>query len=453
MEERVRRALAERGTGDGSAVLVGCAAEEPPEEWCPVDVVVFPGEGGQEVIRSRGLTMRVMRMRAPPREELPYMVILEDPRMEAAALRAGWAPRRGEVLRIIARRGLLRAAEGTARALGAASPREAWYWAMKSYALLVASKVAAAGAAPRPAHAVRRARSLGVLGPGPPGELSHVRRTVESVWRILRGEVDEEVEAYVFRRKAEALLRSGLLLDAMVLAFLEVSRAVGDDLAMSHLGAGAGWDPREAEPFLRGMAAEESALWRAIGGPSVDQQAQLGRRRRYGGGAARREPADGPRGVEGGAVDAHERGAEPEPPGRLRHHQVLRRVAHVYGGAGSERGGCQEEGGRVRLRVPGLARVHHAAPRDRAQELPQGAADGGPWAAGDDRDRAPRAGRERPQVSRTHDQRFVLHQPAIQRHRGISGVDLAVEGRPVVDGVEHRGDPAAGRGAGAPPEV
>jgi len=261
LEERARRAA--RRYDGLSIAIIGCAAEGIPAEWCPMDVVAFPSEEeGQEIWRERGSVVRIIVARRPPREEIPSMIIVDDRSMEAAALKASWKDRREELARAVARRDAMDAAESTARGLEAADATAVYYYAMKSFSLLTSSAVAAAGSIPRPAHLVRQARALDVLPPGPPGELAHVKRVVDAVGRILYSELDEEVEGYVFRRKAEALIESGLLLDAITLAFYEASRRIGDDLALAHMRSA--WSPEDGRAFLMKLAAEESRIWRHI---------------------------------------------------------------------------------------------------------------------------------------------------------------------------------------------
>lgn len=260
LEGLARRAT--RGHGGSSIAIIGCASEGTPAEWCPVDVVVFPEEEGQEIWRGENSIIRVIRARAPPIEEVPSMLIVDDPSMEAAALKITWRDRVAELARGTARRLIIDGAESTAKGIEALGTPAASYYAMKSYALTVAAAVAAAGRIPRPAHVVRQARALGVMPHAPPGELSHVKRTVETVRRILYSELDQEVEGYVFRRKAEALVDSGLLLDAMVLAFHEISRRIGDDLALAHLRMDV--DQEALRTFLPRIAEEESIIWRSI---------------------------------------------------------------------------------------------------------------------------------------------------------------------------------------------
>ena len=260
LESLARRAA--RGHGGSSVAIIGCASEEAPAEWCPIDVAVFPEEEGQEIWRGENSIVRVIRTRAPPVEEVPSMLIVEDPSMEAATLKVTWRDRVSELTRGTARRLIVEGAESAAKGIEALGTPAAGYYAMKSYALTVTAAVAAAGRIPRPAHVVRQARALGVMPHAPPGELSHVRRTVETVRKILYSELDQEVEGYVFRRKAEALVESGLLLDAVVLAFHEISRRIGDDLALAHLRVDA--DQDALRTFLPKIAEEDSAIWRSI---------------------------------------------------------------------------------------------------------------------------------------------------------------------------------------------
>ncbi|MGC8555892.1 MAG: hypothetical protein ACP5NG_02620, partial [Conexivisphaera sp.] len=114
LEAAVRRAVGERD--DEAIAIIGCASEEPPADWCPVDVALFPGNGEQEIRRQGGFIARVIPMERPPSEEIPSMIVVEDPRMRAAALKSGWTGRRSHALRDVARRRLLQAAEFTARA-------------------------------------------------------------------------------------------------------------------------------------------------------------------------------------------------------------------------------------------------------------------------------------------------------------------------------------------------
>lgn len=260
LENLARRAA--RGHGGSSIAIIGCASEETPAEWCPIDVAVFPEDEGQEIWRGGKSTVRVIRTRAPPIEEVPSMLIVDDPSMEAAALKVTWRNRAAELARGAARRLIIDGAESAARGIEALGTPASGYYAMKSYALTVAAAVAAAGRIPRPAHVVRQARALDVMPHAPPGELSHVRRTVETVRRMLYSELDQEVEGYVFRRKAEALVESGLLLDALVLAFHEISRRIGDNLALAHLRVDV--DQEALRTFLPRIAEEESIIWRSI---------------------------------------------------------------------------------------------------------------------------------------------------------------------------------------------
>ncbi len=263
LEDLVRRAV--RGAGGSSVAIIGCASEGVPDEWCPIDVAVFPEADGQEVWRSGSRVVRIIRAASPPIEEVPSMVIVEDESMRAAALKATWKGRSAELARRAARRLTLEAAESSARGIQALGTPAAPYYAMKAYALTIAAAIAAAGRIPRPAHLVRQARALGVMPYAPPGELSHVRRTVDAVRRMLYYELDQEVEGYVFRRKAEALIRSGLLLDAAVLAFYVVSQRAGDDLALAHLRLEVDRGP--LEEFLRRLVREEAAIWGSIRSP------------------------------------------------------------------------------------------------------------------------------------------------------------------------------------------
>ncbi|PMP97373.1 MAG: hypothetical protein C0167_01205, partial [Nitrososphaera sp.] len=135
LENLARRAA--RGHGGSSIVIIGCASEETPAEWCPIDVAVFPEDEGQEIWRGGKSIVRMIRTRAPPIEEVPSMLIVDDPSMEAAALKVTWSDRATELARGMARRLIIDGAESAAKGIEALGTPAAGYYAMKSYALTV----------------------------------------------------------------------------------------------------------------------------------------------------------------------------------------------------------------------------------------------------------------------------------------------------------------------------